>query len=145
MMPALPASEKNMDRLFFDTNILLDVLEQRAPWFPEAAECLARARRGQCAGAISALSLSDIAYIQKLASISTLYKSFRCLRKFLDIASLNTDTVDASLSRQLPDIEDGFQLEAALNWKATHLLTRNVKDFPLDAPIIIQTPAQYLQ
>ncbi|MCC5845594.1 MAG: PIN domain-containing protein [Verrucomicrobia bacterium] len=134
-----------MDRLFFDTNVLLDVLEKRSPWFPESAECLARVRRGHCVGALSALSLSDISYIQKSASTAKLYESFRLLREFLDIAPLDPDTVDATLARQLPDIEDGFQLEAALKWKATHLLTRNVKDFPLDGSIIIQTPAEYLQ
>lgn len=134
-----------MDRLFFDTNVLLDVLEQRAPWFPESSECLALARRGNCIGAFSVLSLSDIAYIQKAASIQNLCASFQILRSFLDIAPMNKTTVDAALARQLPDMEDGFQLEAALQWKATHLLTRNVKDFPRDSSLQILGPAAYLE
>ncbi|MCC5848163.1 MAG: PIN domain-containing protein [Verrucomicrobia bacterium] len=133
-----------MDRLFFDTNVLLDVLEQRAPWFPESTECLARARRGFCMGAITAITLSDIAYIQKSVSTANLYKRFRLLRDFLEIAPLHAETVDATLARRLPDIEDGFQLEAALNWQATHLLTRNVKDFPQHPSLVVQTPTDYL-
>ena len=134
-----------MDKLFFDTNVLLDVLEKRTPWFPESAECLSLVRRGHCKGAITALSLSDIAYIQKSASTEMLYTGFRMLRNFLDIAPLNQTTVDTALARRMSDIEDGFQLTAALNCQATHLLTRNVKDFPMEASLIIQSPADYLQ
>jgi hypothetical protein len=57
---------------------------------------------------------------------------------------MNKTTVDAALARQLPDMEDGFQFEAALQWKATHLLTRNVKDFPNDSSLQILGPAAYL-
>jgi predicted nucleic acid-binding protein len=133
-----------MDKLFFDTNVLLDVLEKRAPWFPEAFECLARVQSGQCSGAITALSLSDIAYIQRATPPSTLVAAFRRLRSFLEVAALTKQTVDAALNLQLEDLEDGFQLEAAIEWGATHLLTRNVQDFPSDAPIRILSPSDYL-
>lgn len=134
-----------MDRLFFDTNVILDVLEERAPWFPEATECLALVREGHCAGAITAITLSDIAYIQRPADAGKVYAAFARLLGFLEIASVDQAVVEASLHRQLADIEDGFQLEAALQWNATHLLTRNVKDFPSDAAIRILPPSAYLE
>lgn len=134
-----------MDRLFFDTNVILDVLEQRSPWFPESAECLALARKGTCVGAISALSLSDIAYIQRSASTANLYKRFRLLRVFLEIAPMDSGCVDAALVCALQDFEDGLQLCAALGWKATHFLTRNLKDFPARKDLKILTPSEYLQ
>lgn len=134
-----------MDRLFFDTNVLLDVLEQRAPWFPDSTDCLACVRRGQAKGAVTALSLSDIAYIQKSAPPSALIDTFKRLREFLDIAPLTANTVDEALALGLPDIEDSFQLASALAWGATHLLTRNLKDFPAIPSLIIQHPADYLR
>jgi predicted nucleic acid-binding protein len=109
-----------MDKLFLDTNILLDVLEQRSPWYPESSECLSQVRRGRSKGAITALSLSDI-------------------------APLSAHAVDATFSSCLPDMEDGFQFEAARKWKATHFLTRNLKDFPDNANMKIQDPAGYLR
>jgi hypothetical protein len=133
-----------MDRLFFDTNVILDVLEKRAPWFPESLQCLALPRKGICQGAVTALTLSDIAYIQKVISTSLVYESFQRLRGFMDIADLHGDAVDHALHQQLHDVEDGFQLAAAVHWKATHLITRNVKDFPLDTPVKVLTPSQYL-
>ncbi|MDA3872936.1 MAG: PIN domain-containing protein [Kiritimatiellae bacterium] len=134
-----------MDRLFFDTNVLLDMLEQRAPWFPDSTACIACVRREQTKGAITALSLSDIAYIQKSAPPLTLTDTFKRLREFLDIAPLTANTVDEALMQELPDIEDGFQLASALAWGATHLLTRNLKDFPAIPSLIIQHPADYLR
>lgn len=134
-----------MDRLFFDTNVILDVLEERAPWFPEAAECLALVREGRCAGAVTAITLSDIAYIQRPADTTKVYAAFARLLGFLEIASVDQTVVEATLQRQLTDMEDGFQLEAARQWHATYLLTRNVKDFPSDSGIRILPPAEYLK
>ncbi len=57
----------------------------------------------------------------------------RALEKSMDKLFLDTNL--------LLDVEDGFQLEAALHWGAIHFLTRNVKDFPANSPLIIQTPA----
>jgi len=133
-----------MDRLFFDTNVILDVLEERAPWFPEATECLALVRDGRCAGAVTAITLSDIAYIQRPADTGKVYAIFARLLGFLEIASVDQTVVETTLQRQLADIEDGFQLEAARQWHATCLLTRNVMDFPTDAGIPILPPAEYL-
>lgn len=133
-----------MDRLFFDTNVLLDVLEERAPWFPEAVECLARVRSDQCRGATTAITLSDIAYIQRATDSSRVYSVFQRLREFLEVATLDAAVVDASLRNRLPDIEDGFQYQAAIAWGATHLLSRNVKDFPSDGLLKVESPADYL-
>ena len=131
-----------MDRLFFDTNVLLDVLEARAPWFPDATACLDRVRCGDCKGAMTALSLSDIAYIQRGTSTDRIRKAFRDLRDFLAIASLDQEAVDQALRSRLSDLEDTFQFQAALRWGATHLLTRNVNDFPKKSSLLVLTPRE---
>lgn len=133
-----------MDRLFFDTNVLLDVLERRAPWYGESFQCLAQVETGACRGAWSALSLANIAYTQKAASVAAIYQAFQQLRRFLEVAPMAQSEVDAALGRKLPDLEEGLQLEAALAWKATHLLTRNERDFPGHPDLFIQSPADYL-
>lgn len=139
-----PEYAKSMDKLFYDTNVLLDVLECRAPWFPDSSDCLALARYGKCLGAVNALSISNIAYIQRASPSSKMYAVFQRLRVFLDVASLDRVVVDAALTKQLPDLEDGLQLESALAWGATHFITRNVKDFPSSPSVVVLTPAEYL-
>ncbi|NBB79942.1 MAG: hypothetical protein GVY36_10940 [Verrucomicrobia bacterium] len=133
-----------MNRLFYDTNVLLDVLERRVPWFPESSACLSLARSGECRGATNALSISNISYIQRATPPSEICSVFRRLRDFLEIAPLNSDNVDAALKRALPDLEDGLQLESALAWGATHLITRNAKDFPSNASLLVLAPTDYL-
>jgi hypothetical protein len=132
-----------MDRLFFDTSVILDVLEQRAPWFPDALECMSLVRSGQCVGAMTALSLSDIAYIQRGTPVSKIYRAFEQLAKFLQIAPLDQSSVPLALSRQMADIEDGFQFQAALAWKASHFLTRNTSDFTKCEDLVLITPTDY--
>lgn len=134
-----------MDRVFFDTNVILDVLEKRAPWFPESAESLALARKGHCLGSMSALSLSDIAYIQRSTSIANLYERFSLLRRFLEIAPMDSASVDGALANEMADFEDGLQLNAALGWHATHFLTRNLKDFPVRDDVRILSPTEYVK
>ena len=133
-----------MNKLFYDTNVLLDVLERRAPWFPESSASLALARSGECRGAMNALSISNISYIQRATPRSEIYSVFQRLREFLEVAILNTAGVDAALASKLPDLEDGLQLESALAWGATHLITRNVEDFPSDYSLTVLTPTDYL-
>jgi hypothetical protein len=134
-----------MDKLFFDTNVLLDVLEQRAPWFPESSACLGLARERKVVGAISAISLSDISYIQRGTDTGMVHNAFSRLVEFLEIAPLNSQVVHGALARRMSDIEDGFQLEAAIHWQATHLITRNLKDFAGDFPLQILQPSDYLK
>ena len=134
-----------MDKLYYDTNVLLDVLERRAPWFPESSACLALARSGECQGAMNALSISNITYIQRATPRSEIYAVFQRLREFLEVAPLDATSVDHALKKKLPDLEDGLQLESALSWGASHLITRNVEDFPSDLSLLVLTPTDYLE
>lgn len=132
-----------MDRLFIDTNVLLDVLEKRVPWYPDAVECLTRINDKRCCGAITALSLSDISYIQRKETGEKLCEVFRSLREFLDIAPVDATCIDLALSEAWSDIEDSFQWHAAKAWKSTHFITRNVRDFPDTDTLKVLTPNEY--
>jgi hypothetical protein len=43
----------------------------------------------------------------------------------------------------MSDFEDALQWQAALKWKATHFVTRNIDDFPNHSGIQVTTPADY--
>ncbi|TVP78555.1 MAG: hypothetical protein EA353_08040 [Puniceicoccaceae bacterium] len=88
--------------------------------------------------------LVKITYIQRSSSRSDIYSVFQRLRSFLEISPLDAAVVDAAFARELPDLEDGLQFESALAWGATHLITRNIKDFPASPLIAVLTPVDYL-
>ncbi len=142
-MHARPASSKNMDKLFFDTNVLLDIIDQRTLHLADALACLRLVRSGQAKGAITALSLSDMAYICRQRS--GILSAFQTLRTCLAIAPLTDETVDAVLASPLKDFEDSLQWQAAHQWGASHVLTRNTKDFPKNPQLPVLSPAQYLE
>jgi predicted nucleic acid-binding protein len=133
-----------MDRLFLDTNILIDVGARRSPYYLDGLEVMGLVSEGLAEGALSALSLSNMAYVmQNLNEVSQI-GFFRSLRKHLEVSPMGQLEVDRALKRGLGDFEDGLQWESALGWKATHLLTRNVKDFPVSRSRKVLTPTVYL-
>ena len=134
-----------MDRLFFDTNILLDALAIRMPFFREALGTLAIVERKEAAGAFCALSLSTIDYVLKTTKTSEKFTRFHELRRFLDVAPLGRIEVDRALKRGVNDFEDALQWESARSWKATHLLTRNEADFPVSRSLKVLTPFAYME
>ncbi len=133
-----------MDRLFFDTNVLLDVLEAREPFLPDSLAVLALARSGRVRGATSALSLAVIAYLKRKEPVDDVVRAFTALRQFLAVAPLGEKEADLALAAGLPDLEDALQWGSARGWKATHLVTRNTSDFRSVPELAVLSPGQYL-
>lgn len=52
-----------MDRLFLDTNIVLDLIEKREPFVHEAVLLFQLAKDGECQLLVSDLTFVNIAYI----------------------------------------------------------------------------------
>jgi predicted nucleic acid-binding protein len=134
-----------MDRLFFDTNILLDILAKRVSFWGDALEVLYLAKSRTVHSATTALSLSDIFYVMRKEHSQRTRIFFRELRSFMEITPIGGKEVDRALENLLPDFEDCLQWEAACHWNATHLITRNGKDFPFSTKIAVMDAATYLK
>jgi len=50
-------------KLFIDTNVVLDVLAQREPWFDDSARLLAHIEQGSASGHIAAHTLTTLHYL----------------------------------------------------------------------------------
>ena len=50
-------------KLFFDTNILLDVVLRREPFFRDSAAIWAMCESGEAKGLVSAISLNNVHYV----------------------------------------------------------------------------------
>lgn len=50
-------------KLFVDTNVVLDVLAQREPWFDDSARVLAHIEQGGATGQFAAHSLTTLHYL----------------------------------------------------------------------------------
>ena len=135
---------ENMDRAFFDTNILLDVLQRREPFYPASFKALNLAISCRCHGSVSPVSVSDIVYVARKVDRSTLIRFFGLLRSRLDITPVTGVEVDAMLCSKWGDMEDALQYAAAMSWGATCFVTRNTSDFAQLPALPVLSPDEFL-
>ncbi len=132
------------DRLFMDTNVMLDLLGERAPFYDAAARIASLADRGQLNLIVSALSYPTIYYLlSKFEDHGVVKEKLRKFRAVAETSDLTDNVIDKGLSSGFSDFEDAMQYHCALNANCNVLITRNEKDFK-DSGISVMTPAEYL-
>ena len=117
-------------KLFIDTNIMLDLLGERVPFYDAIAKIATLSEKGEVTMVVSALSYSTVAYI--LAKYENIEKVKEKLRKFKiisEISDLDAMTIEKGLNSNFLDFEDSLQYYSALKSECKVLLTRNQKDF----------------
>lgn len=133
-------------RLMIDTNIFLDVLMQREPFYENSKAVLELCENRKASGFLSASSVTDIFYLvrRQLHSIDLAYKA---LGSILDIAKVltvtNEDVLNAYLQRA-NDFEDCLLATCAKANQCDAIVTRNKKDF-LTFGITLLSPEELLQ
>ncbi|MFP9098826.1 type II toxin-antitoxin system VapC family toxin [Flavobacterium sp. RHBU_24] len=131
-------------RLFLDTNVMLDLLGRREPFFENAARIVSLADKGKANIVVSAFSYATTDYF--LSKILGVNKSIELLRKFKtisDIVSLDQIIIEKSLNSGFTDFEDGLQYFSAIQAECQYIITRNIKDFK-NAEIPVLTPDDFL-
>jgi predicted nucleic acid-binding protein len=131
-------------RLFIDTNVILDVLTDREPWFEDSAAVLSLVDAPGVEGLVAAHTVTTLFYLsskhlgrQRAASV---------LLDLLDhvmVTPLDQDLLLRALSLGWDDVEDAVQGISAQKAQADFLVTRNPSDFPSTA-ISVVTPQQLL-
>ena len=127
-----------------DTDVLIDVVLDRAPFADHAAALLDALERGPSRGWLAWHSISNFYYLvsatQGRAATFTFLDE---LTQFLDVAPTTRDHLRRALKFELKDFEDAMQVGAATACGADFIATRNVRDFR-KSPIPAVTPAQAL-
>src|SRR5450759_6955 len=130
--------------VLFDLNILLDVLQERQPFYQASASLLAYAETGRIKGWIAAHSVTTLYYlIAKDKSADQARVIITRLLQFLRIAAVDQSTIEHSLNLPYRDFEDAIKVMAAVQIKAAYLVSRNIKDFQ-PSPLPVLQPADLL-
>ena len=133
-------------RLMIDTNIILDVLLEREPFFTQSKQILTMCESKQILGFISASTATDIFYLVRKALQST-DEAYRALGHILDIVKVLTVTnedVNAAFLVKAKDFEDCLLATCAKSNKCDGIVTRNKKDF-MSFGIELFSPKEILQ
>jgi predicted nucleic acid-binding protein len=132
------------DRVFFDTNVLLDHLLDREPFADDASELWSMAEQRQIVGCISAISFNFVYYIvRQQADERAARRSVRVLRDVFEVTEVDVQIIDHAIDSPLADFEDAIQHACAVRAGATHLVTRDLTGFrQSDVPVV--SPDAYL-
>ena len=131
-------------KLFIDTNVVLDVLAQREPWFGDSARLLAHIEQGGATGHMAAHTLTTLHDLlarhlgqQKTAAVLI------DLTTLLRVEPVDRQVLQQALALGWRDFEDAVQAVTAAQCQADYLVTRNPRDFKQSlVPVIM--PSEFL-
>lgn len=135
-----------MMRILLDTNILMDYLTKREPFYQAAYQILLGCKNQDYAGVVAAHSIVDMFFIlRKHFTNSERRKLLLAFLEILEVEAVDTEKLRIALENEaFADFEDCLQVECAKSTNVDFIVTRNVKDYTLsDIPIL--SPEQFVK
>ena len=127
-----------------DTNVVLDVLMRREPFFADSSAVLDRAERGEFMGWLCATTVTTIFFLlRKELGRDQAIERLKDLTAICAIAQVNQGVVDAALESDFSDFEDAVLNHSALLVGARCIVTRNERDFR-NSSLLVYRPSQFL-
>ncbi|MCD6091246.1 MAG: PIN domain-containing protein [Bacteroidales bacterium] len=135
-----------MKKLFIDTNIVIDLLSRRVPFYEEAANLFSLADKKIIELSISSLTIANTSYTLLSQTNSTSAKEIlRKLRLIINILPLDDKIIGIALNdNSFDDFEDGLQYFTAIENNQDLIITRNLKDFK-NSDLPVMTAKQFLK
>src|SRR5690606_1379089 len=117
-------------RIFIDTNVMLDFLGERKPYYEPIAKIATLAEKGKLTMVVSPISFATVNYfLSKFESPQIAREKLRKFRILCEICSLNAQTIEKGLNSIIKDFEDALQYFSATESDCELIITRNRKDF----------------
>lgn len=134
-----------MQRIFVDTDILLDLLAEREPFYEFSARLFSQADRNSIEIVVSSLSFGTLNYLlSKIYSAEQARMKLLKFKTLVKVLAVSDKIVELALSSDFKDFEDALQYYTAIENNIIVLLTRNLKDFR-KAEITVLTAEQFLK
>ena len=131
-------------KVFIDSDVLLDVLARRDPFYNESAEVLSLAENNLIEAFTTPLVIANLYFLlTKLATKNIALKGITRLRVIIKILNLNQNHVDRALSSAFSDFEDALQYYASLDGNIDFILTRNTVHYK-NSELSVYTPTEFL-
>jgi predicted nucleic acid-binding protein len=133
------------DKIFLDTDVVLDHLADRQPFSEYAHRLFALAEQDEITLCISALSFSNLYYIlRKLKNGDEALSLLRKLKGLVKVTLVGEAEVKSTLGQNFKDFEDALQCFSAKTEKdMIVIITRNKFDFPKNL-IRVESPEEFL-
>ena len=133
-------------KVLIDTNVLLDYLTKRGPYYINARQIIQQCAANDLDGFVAAHSIVDAFYImRKTVSVEKRREYLLQICKIITIIGIDERKLTAALSNlSFKDFEDCLQNECGIEVGVDYIITRNEKDFS-ESGITVVTPEKFLQ
>lgn len=126
-----------MIKVFFDTNIMIDVIGRREQFCIPSLQIMSLADRGLIRIYVSALSYATASFIlNKYNKELDIIGEFSKFMKITTATLVDSSMIEQSLKSKFKDFEDAMQYFSAKHENIDYIITRNKKDFAAsDIPV----------
>jgi predicted nucleic acid-binding protein len=133
-------------KLLIDTNIILDVILKREPFYNDSLSILNLSKRNDVCEYISASAVTDIYYIayRALKNHDIVKHLLHELFVIVNVAEVTELEINNALKSDWKDFEDAVQYSVAMSKEIDMIITRNPDDYS-NSNIQVLTPAQALK
>lgn len=135
-----------MKKIFLDTNIIIDLLNERVPFSKYAIQIFKKAEEQSIVLYTSSHSIATTHYIlKKYIDEKKLREILNDLIDLVNVVPVDLEILRSGLNSKYKDFEDSIQIYCANNIKdISFIVTRNIKDFK-DSEITALPPEQAIE
>ena len=137
-------------RVLLDTNVIVDVLQRRKPWFADGQKIFYAIANKQIIGCITAKEAADIHFFsrkQYVGEENVDAKARQVMTKLYAIFELiDTLGIDCqnAIAIENKDYEDAIMIASAIRSGVDCIVTRNPDHFK-SSPIPVHSPAEFVE
>lgn len=134
-----------IQRVFIDTNVMLDFLAERVPFYESIAKIASLGEKGELTMVVSPISFATVNYfLSKSENYTIAREKLRKFKIISEVCSLNEQTIEKGLNSSFKDFEDALQYFSATESNCDLILTRNGKDFK-NSFLPVMTPIEFIK
>ena len=132
-------------KALLDLNVLLDVIQNRPPHYPDSAKVLSAARSGEFTALIPFHAVTTIFYlVERAQNTGTANQTVDWLFAHFEIPAVDKNTLWQARQLGLKDFEDAVVASVAAERGCDWIVSRNVADFSA-SPVKAIAPAEFLK
>lgn len=132
-------------RVFLDTNIIIDLLDNSRKGCMSAALIFEAAKEGFLDVCVSAQSITDCAYIARKKPLVVFRSAISRILPFVDVLPLTKDHLAKASSASCPDFEEAALIACAEENLCDVIITSNTKHFKDFTFIKVHTPKEFVR
>lgn len=134
-----------MEKVFVDTDVVLDLLGERDPFYRSAAILFSLADKKEIKLFVSALSLANTHFVlRRKFNDQEVRKILLGFKVLVTVLPVDDKAIELALASNFSDFEDAIQYYTAIENSMKTIVTRNLKDFR-HSKIPVMTADAYLK